>query len=137
MAFLHRKDDPHQTFVPSCGECSACCTTLGVPELEKAPGERCKHLKPTGGCGIYDTRPASCRDFECMFLQVKMPTKFRPDKLKVVISGTKDGEKLVFHQTHNYLPREAEEVLQKLVQERKQTVIVIPADQGTRKMLMP
>jgi hypothetical protein len=134
MTLLRRSTD---TFVPSCGECVACCTSLGVPELEKPPGEKCKHVLPTGGCGIYETRPASCRDFECVFLQTKMPSKYRPDKLKVVISGTKDGTKLVFHQTHKYMPREAEEVLEKLVRDRKMSVIIVPADNSTRKLVMP
>jgi Fe-S-cluster containining protein len=25
---------------------------------------RCQHLLPTGGCGIYETRPQVCRDYD-------------------------------------------------------------------------
>lgn len=51
-----------------CGSCSACCTVIAVPEIEKGTYESCEHLCETG-CGIYADRPASCRTFECQWLR--------------------------------------------------------------------
>mgnify|MGYP001561024974 CR=1 FL=1 len=51
----------------SCGNCRACCTPLGITELNKAPGIPCRHLVKgdCGGCGIYETRPLECREYFC------------------------------------------------------------------------
>lgn len=54
--------------VNTCGDCTACCTTMGVAELDKAPARRCPH-QCAAGCGIYETRPPTCREFECVWLQ--------------------------------------------------------------------
>lgn len=73
----------------SCGECTACCTVLGVKEIKKHRGVTCPHLlqAPGGaGCGIYETRPQSCRDFKCWWLDGPLePEEFRPDKIGIVV----------------------------------------------------
>jgi hypothetical protein len=43
----------------SCGPCSACCTTMGVSELNKPEHVACLHLKSPNGCGVYENRPKS------------------------------------------------------------------------------
>lgn len=48
----------------ACGDCDACCTTHAVTELDKSRGERCGLLGERG-CGVYETRPQSCRRFDC------------------------------------------------------------------------
>lgn len=67
-----------------CGECTACCTAMGVPELKKAPGTTCSSVCETG-CSVYKTRPQSCRDFECVWLQGSLEDEHRPDKTGVVL----------------------------------------------------
>lgn len=72
-----------------CGECTVCCTVMGIEELRKPPGVPCKHLEPGKGCSIYGFRPQECRDFECLWLQTQaMPEplskKMRPDKCGVM-----------------------------------------------------
>lgn len=84
-----------------CDECTACCTALGVPELKKAPGVRCDKLVEAlvpirtvlghargFDCGIYAERPASCRNFDCLWLQGAWGPEDRPDKTGVVMGAT-------------------------------------------------
>jgi uncharacterized protein len=55
-----------------CGSCSACCKLLAIsaeraPEVAKPAGVLCRHCT-SPGCGIYQRRPALCRDFACLWL---------------------------------------------------------------------
>lgn len=81
-----------------CGACGECCTAMGITELNKKAGDRCPHLVrvPTGGecCGIYETRPTSCRTFECYWLKGWATAADRPDKLGCVIAPTLYGAKI-------------------------------------------
>jgi hypothetical protein len=74
-----------------CGECTACCTALAVGEIGKAQNESCQHICEQG-CSIYETRPASCRKYECIWLysqsKTPFPPEWRPDRLGAVIEGT-------------------------------------------------
>lgn len=71
-----------------CGPCAECCYVLGVHELGKASFARCQHetRSPAGACGIYRTRPASCTEFECLWLQGQLDRKDRPDRLGIVFA---------------------------------------------------
>jgi hypothetical protein len=76
----------------SCGPCTQCCKVLAVEELAKPMGKLCAHAKPGAGCGIYETRPHSCRTFECVWLMdPEMPHRFRPDQTKVVLDQDPEG----------------------------------------------
>lgn len=76
----------------SCGPCTLCCKLLAVGELGKPMSQWCAHLKPGAGCGIYETRPHSCRTFECVWLMdPEMPHRFRPDQTKVVLDQDPEG----------------------------------------------
>jgi hypothetical protein len=75
--------------VRPCAGCSACCTVLGVRELEKAPWMTCKHVVPKG-CGIYETRPPICGKFYCLWQSGVGEDRDRPDHLGVVFAPT-DG----------------------------------------------
>lgn len=50
-----------------CGECTACCTALAIPEVPTLVGEHCTH-ECAEGCAIYAMRPSRCRNFECMWI---------------------------------------------------------------------
>jgi hypothetical protein len=77
----------------TCGDCTACCKILGVKEIAKPAGQWCPDCKIGYGCKVYHTRPESCRIFECDWLQESsFPADLRPDKCKVVITSTIDGE---------------------------------------------
>tara|TARA_Y100001937_G_scaffold128063_1_gene202291 strand:- start:504 stop:1031 length:528 start_codon:yes stop_codon:yes gene_type:complete len=65
-----------------CGECGECCFTLGIKELSKPERQNCKHF--CDGCQIYDDRPTSCADWNCMWLKGHLPQSQRPDKTNIV-----------------------------------------------------
>lgn len=67
-----------------CGGCTACCTTLAVDAIDKKAGERCKHLNDKG-CGIYQTRPEECRQFECAWIAGGGRKAHRPDYSGIVV----------------------------------------------------
>lgn len=50
----------------SCGDCTACCTVIGVEELGKGNFCQCPHLTESG-CSIYEKRPTSCRAYACVW----------------------------------------------------------------------
>lgn len=63
---------------------------MGTPELEKPHNVACEHVGTS--CGIYDTRPRSCRAFECLWLQGHGRPEHRPDQLGITLDLTvKDG----------------------------------------------
>jgi hypothetical protein len=79
----------------SCDSCTACCTILGVPEIEKTRGVMCEHVRD-GGCSLHPARggteqPVSCSMFVCGWLASQslprhsMPPTMRPDRCGVVI----------------------------------------------------
>ena len=81
----------------SCGDCTLCCTVLGIKDenFEKPKYEKCPH--ECGSCAIYDTRPTSCRTFECIWLTSQelpkhMPRMFRPDQCHVVLGPSPLGK---------------------------------------------
>lgn len=77
----------------ACGECTFCCKVLGIKELDKAPDAWCPHVKIGKGCGIYENRPQSCREFSCMWVNYKtMPEEWRPDLSKVCIWEPNNAE---------------------------------------------
>jgi hypothetical protein len=81
--------------VSGCGTCTLCCKLLDIPELEKPMNRWCTHCTPGSGCRIYESRPAPCRDFACVWLESQkeekpLPPALRPDKCKIVLSFSED-----------------------------------------------
>jgi len=69
-----------------CGACTACCVALGIadPQLQKPIGMPCQHLSGSG-CGIYERRPGTCREWQCAWKWSSLiPSDLRPDKLGVM-----------------------------------------------------
>ncbi len=68
-----------------CGSCTACCTVLAIAELHKPARWACDHVD-CSGCGIYEARPQSCRDFHCAWLrgEISGNGSLRPDRLGVM-----------------------------------------------------
>lgn len=74
----------------SCGNCTACCEVFHIPVLNKPQNTLCKDC--TGfGCGIYDSRPQTCKDYQCIYIRSDMPEELRPDKCGVILEFLKDG----------------------------------------------
>src|SRR5215469_7273582 len=87
----------------SCGSCTLCCKLLGVKELSKPDGIWCEFCKKGEGCTIYVNRPESCREFKCGYLINALPEEFRPDRVKMVITGTsKEIEAHIVHVDPSY-----------------------------------
>lgn len=86
MKLAPQPDSPNH---PSrtCGTCTVCCKTHGIVELNKLPNVLCPHVdKLCHNCAIYPTRPQTCRDFECLWLQGVqwLEESDKPEKSKVV-----------------------------------------------------
>jgi hypothetical protein len=80
--------------VKACGPCTACCALMAVEELNKPAGKRCDHLT-AAGCGIYEERPQTCREFQCSWHLNDLDTlvlpgadvaEYRPDALGVMLT---------------------------------------------------
>jgi hypothetical protein len=87
----------------ACDDCTACCTTMAVPELAKPSGTPCPHLTASG-CGIYAERPVSCRHFRCAWLardSALLTTALRPDRSGLVVwqERTRHGVTVVAQET--------------------------------------
>lgn len=71
----------------ACGTCTMCCKVLQILDLDKAAGQWCKHAKPGRGCGIYETRPGTCREFFCEWMiDGRYGPEWKPDTAKFVVS---------------------------------------------------
>lgn len=88
--------------MPSCDSCSLCCKVMKISELEKPAHQWCAHCEIAAGCQISDSRPQSCRDYECLWLKSQaldrpMPAALRPDKSRVVMGTVNQGEEVVLY----------------------------------------
>ena len=79
----------------NCGSCTACCTILGVAELNKPNYTPCLH-ECKAGCAIYSTRPVSCRVWSCNWLYGREPggdERRRPDQLGLMFTHEEFGRR--------------------------------------------
>ena len=67
----------------ACGECTMCCITPRIPELNKPERVKCTHC--TTKCNIYEERPNVCRTFQCVWSTSDWDISRRPDKCGVII----------------------------------------------------
>jgi len=119
-----------------CGACTVCCTSLGVPEVNKPRDIECSHLCGQG-CGIYESRPESCRVFDCLWKQGIFETEHRPDQLGVLFTVTGQGSAfgrqcLVVHEAWPGGFENARPVLQHL----SETQLLILVGEGTSRRLL-
>ncbi len=83
--------DDNLKLVPGreCGACTACCVVLAIddPALTKPAGTACQNCTGTG-CGIYASRPETCREFVCEWRRLTLLDEdWRPDLSGVLITG--------------------------------------------------
>jgi hypothetical protein len=81
-------DDPSLIAGRTCGSCNVCCVALTIndPELQKVQGYRCRHAQHDDSCGIYATRPHTCRSFYCGWRRLKwIREPLRPDRSGVLV----------------------------------------------------
>jgi len=75
---------------------------MKVHELDKAANAWCRHCRIGEGCDIYETRPESCRIYDCLWLQTQrldrpMAAELRPDRSRIVVGTTNGGEDIVLY----------------------------------------
>ena len=69
-----------------------CCKVPYIKELEKPPGEWCRHAAAGKGCNIYSDRPGSCAGFYCAWmLDPTFGPEWKPDKAKFVVYGQQNN----------------------------------------------
>ena len=125
----------------SCGDCSACCTSKGVAEINKSPGVTCPHLG--FGCAIYETRPPSCRSYQCYWLQGNLDEEARPDKIGFVLDLDKElgtGQWLYAAQEFKHGAFDDEKVLyqlKRLVKQMKQPIVLNSAWREVATIMVP
>ena len=74
----------------SCGSCKACCVQMPIEEINKKANVKCNHLK-SNGCGIYKSRPISCRMWSCRWLIDEDTAEIkRPDRAGYIIDTALD-----------------------------------------------
>ena len=67
-----------------CGSCTMCCETLPIPEIHKPASVLCKNCIENKGCDIYSSRPQSCINFDCVYIQSDdMDESLRPNECGV------------------------------------------------------
>ena len=77
----------------ACGPCTFCCKVLEIDELKKPAGPFCAFCVPGGGCKTYETRPAVCRDFHCLWKSDRgLTPMLRPDKVGALLMEDADSE---------------------------------------------
>ncbi len=67
MAFTGPDMVEGPALVPGRDSCSLCCILPDIAEFDKPANQPCSHCQPGGGCDAYDVRPATCRDFFCLW----------------------------------------------------------------------
>jgi uncharacterized protein len=92
-----------------CGSCTMCCKAFYIAELDKPVGEWCPHCLIGGGCKRYDTRPPSCRTYECAYYTwitdgLPVPDRLRPDRCGVIIDAMKDSKDHHIRVLHPHRP---------------------------------
>ena len=77
----------------ACGECSLCCQVLEIEELKKSAGTLCKDCLVGGGCGVYETRPDVCREYECLWKGDRgLSPQMRPDRVGTILMEDPDTD---------------------------------------------
>jgi hypothetical protein len=73
-----------------------CCKTVTIKdlELEKPPGQWCRHAVGGKGCGIYESRPTTCRRFYCQWMvDPRLGPEWKPEKSRFVMYLGASGER--------------------------------------------
>jgi len=76
-----------------CGDCTLCCKLLAIPELGKRKDVWCPNCDQSGNkCMVYETRPDSCRAFDCLWLHGYGGEELWPRKSHIVMGTTINEE---------------------------------------------
>ena len=84
----------------TCGTCALCCKIPTIPELNKPYNTWCTYCSDHTHCGIYETRPQRCRDFNCYFLGSTLGEEWRPSICHMVITTLPDRQLVMVDPAH-------------------------------------
>lgn len=74
----------------SCDGCTLCCRLEKIPDF-KRKNVLCEHCKVGEGCGIYETRPSVCREWECLWrTDLTLGDELRPDRVHLYAIAKRD-----------------------------------------------
>jgi len=140
QALAHNRYSQSRGFIPAhlvmrkCGNCTECCTHIGIEETNSPPGVPCRHIC-SKGCAIYEDRPQACADVKCLWLNGEFSVNDRPDKSKMVVwvttskLMTRDGESQpVVYASHRGRPHK--KTLRRLIAASYTTPIVVIPGRG-------
>lgn len=101
-----------QQQIDRCGDCHSCCKSFGwiddnqirLIELDiQYEWDRCNKLCDNNRCTIYDNRPKTCSDFECLYVESDLPEEYLPEKVGFVTDLRRDEHGLFL----NIVPNES------------------------------
>lgn len=82
----------------SCAGCTLCCKLMAVRELNKQRDAWCPHCDKKKGCGIYETRPLTCRQFYCAWMTTaELGPHWKPLHSRMVLVHDRTRNWLVVH----------------------------------------
>ena len=82
----------------SCADCTLCCKLPAIPEIPKPAQTWCLQCDIGKGCKIYETRPGTCRKFECVYLTSgQLGDHWRPADCHMVIAHHAAVNRIVIH----------------------------------------
>jgi|TARA_B110000977_G_scaffold100080_1_gene131368 hypothetical protein len=79
--------------IDRCGDCHSCCKSFGSVSSNRIEiielgidykWSRCNKLCDNNRCTIYSTRPQTCTDFECVYVESNLPEEYLPDTIGYV-----------------------------------------------------
>lgn len=121
-----------------CGECAACCSILGVHEIDKPKNTPCPHQ--TGkGCSVYENRPNSCRTYQCLWQAgaIEGDERRRPDNFGVIFDAGSQMDWVIV--AREVLPdaMDRDHVQQFMKKLSRRVVIYCQLLNGRRKLMGP
>lgn len=131
-----------QTKAPgrSCGQCNECCSAMGVPELQKPAWTPCSHVVDHK-CSCYTSRPTSCQEYRCLWLQEAIDGPSRPDRVGVIFDRTDSTkgleERTGLHVITARVTRETEEGLAIIDRLSRQFLVIIMYGADRRRIVGP
>jgi hypothetical protein len=79
----------------ACGTCTLCCKLLHVVELNKPRDSWCADCQIGVGCGRYETRPPTCRQFHCGWLLLpELSEQWFPARAKFLLDSDMGGRRI-------------------------------------------
>jgi len=79
--------------IDRCGDCHSCCKSFGALQSNQIQlidlgiqyeWGRCNKLCDNNRCTIYETKPQSCSDYECVYVESDLPVEYIPERVGFV-----------------------------------------------------